>query len=139
MPPISFRLDTGQFLKVSLFQGKLMRTIALFLIAVLSTTASHATYTWTTLNHPSAISTSLTGIDGTNMVGYYGDSSYNSHSFMVTATSPVPEPRAILLALFGLALLPRRRRQSASETKCPENCPENSPPAAIQGPSPVSQ
>ena len=68
--------------------------------------------TWTTLDHPSATSTYLHGIDGANMVGYYTDSSGNNHGFMVTATSPVPEPAAILLALFGLALLPRRRRRS---------------------------
>ena len=92
-----------------------MRSIAavtLFLFTVLGATASHATYTWTTLDHPSATSTYLNGIDGANMVGYYTDSSGNNHGFMVTATSPVPEPAAILLALFGLALLPRRRRRS---------------------------
>jgi len=67
--------------------------------------------TWATLNHPGATQTYLYGIDGANMVGYYTDSSGNNHGFMVTATSPVPEPAAILLALFGLALLPRRRRR----------------------------
>ena len=67
--------------------------------------------TWTTFDHPSATRTYLTGIDGANMVGYYTDSSNNNHSFMVTATSPVPEPAAILLALLGLAMLPRRRRR----------------------------
>ena len=96
----------------------LMRSITavtLFLFTVLGATASHATsYTWTPLDHPSATSTYLNGIDGANMVGYYTDSSGNNHGFMVTATSPVPpvpEPAAILLALFGLALLPRRRRR----------------------------
>ena len=113
MAPISVRLVGGQSLYVSLSQGKLMRSIAaitLFLFTVLGATASHATYTWTTLNHPIATSTYLNGIDGANMVGYYTDSS-GEHGFMVTATSPVPEPAAILLALFGLALLPRRRRR----------------------------
>ncbi len=65
--------------------------------------------TWHTLDHPGATSTFLNGIDGANMVGYYHDSSGDRHGFMVTATSPVPEPAAILLALLGLALLPRRR------------------------------
>ncbi|MEK6249719.1 MAG: hypothetical protein N2C12_16165 [Planctomycetales bacterium] len=51
------------------------------------------------------------GIDGANMVGYYIDGSGKPHGFMVTATSPLPKPVAILLALFGLALLPRRRRR----------------------------
>ena len=135
-----------------------MRSIAaitLFLFTVLGATASHATYTWTTLDHPSATQgtylngidganmvgfytdgsgnnhgilwdgstwatlnhpsatngTYLFGIDGANMVGYYQDSSGTSHGFMVTATSPVPEPAAILLALVGLALLPRSRRR----------------------------
>ena len=156
MPPISVSLDTGQFLKVSLFQGKLMRSITavtLFLFTVLGATASHATYTWTSHDYPSAANTYLYGIDGANMVGWYSDSSSNwhgtlydgstwttldhpsathgtylngidganmvgyyydssgAHGFKVTATSPVPEPAAILLALLGLALLPRRRRQ----------------------------
>ena len=126
--------------------------VTLFLFTVLGATASHATYTWTTHDNPSATSTYLNGIDGANMVGYYTDSggthgthydgstwttldhpsathgtylngidganmvgyytdSSGYHGFMVTATSPVPEPAAILLALFGLALLPRRRRR----------------------------
>ena len=127
--------------------------ITLFLFTVLGATASHATYTWTTLDHPSATAgTSLTGIDGANMVGSYTDSSgehgtlwdgsswhtldhpsatggtylrgidganmvgsYTDssgiHGFMVTATSPVPEPATLLLALFGLALLPQSRRR----------------------------
>ena len=125
--------------------------IMLFLFTVLGATASHATYTWTPLDHPSATGTYLRGIaganivgsykdssgthgtlydgstwhtldhlgatdtylfgiDGTNMVGSYTDSSGN-HGFMVTATSPVPEPATLLLALVGLALLPRRRRR----------------------------
>ena len=135
-----------------------MRSIAvitLFLFTVLGATASHATYTWHTLDHPSATATTLYGIDGANMVGAYTDSSisFNSHGtlwdgstwttldhpsatagtylrgidganmvgsytdssgihgFMVTATSPVPEPATLLLALLGLSLLPRRRRR----------------------------
>ena len=55
-----------------------MRSIAavtLFLFTVLGATASHATYTWTPLDHPSALSTTLFGIDGANMVGNYLDSS----------------------------------------------------------------
>ena len=87
--------------------------VTLFLFTVLGATASHATYTWTTHDNPSATQTRLTGIDGANMVGYYTDSS-GYHGFMVTATSPappVPEPATLLLALFGLALLPRRRRR----------------------------
>ena len=129
--------------------------VTLFLFTVLGATASHATYTWTpldhpsathtylngidganmvgayhdgsgthgtlydgstwtTLDHPSATHTYLLGIDGANMVGYYtGSSGY--HGFMVTATGSgggggaVPEPATLLLALVGLALLPRRR------------------------------
>ena len=67
--------------------------------------------TWTTLDHPGATDTELYGIDGANMVGFYADGSGTYHGFMVTATSPVPEPTTLLLALFGLALLPRRRRR----------------------------
>ena len=55
-----------------------MRSIAvitLFLFTVLGATASHATYTWTSHDYPSATSTSLLGIDGPNMVGTYTDSS----------------------------------------------------------------
>ena len=84
--------------------------ITLFLFTVLGATASHATYTWHTLDHPSATATTLYGIDGANMVGWYQDSS-GIHGFMVTATSPVPEPAALLLALLGLALLPQSRRR----------------------------
>ena len=51
--------------------------ITLFLFTVLGATASHATSTWTTLDHPSATVTAtyLRGIDGTNIVGWYKDSS----------------------------------------------------------------
>ncbi len=127
--------------------------ITLFLFTVLGATASHATsFTWTTLDHPSAADTWLAGIDGdnivgsyedssgvnhgllydgstwttldypgmtytdvydidgANMVGSYEDSSGNWHGFKVTLNS-VPEPAALLLALFGLALVPRRRRK----------------------------
>ena len=76
--PISVRLARGQSLYVSIFQGKLMRSIAvitLFLFTVLGATASHATYTWTSHDYPSATSTSLLGIDGPNIVGTYTDSS----------------------------------------------------------------
>ena len=55
-----------------------MRSIAavtLFLFTVLGATASHATYTWTPLDHPGASSTALYAIDGANMVGYYADGS----------------------------------------------------------------
>ena len=66
---------------------------------------------WTTLDYPSATGTRLTSIDGNNLVGWYTDSGGTDHGFMVTVTSPVPEPAAILLVLLGLALLPRRRRR----------------------------
>lgn len=58
-----------------------MRSIAVFLIlfAALATTASHADYIGTTLDNPAAVNTYLSGIDGTNMVGSYTDSSYNYH------------------------------------------------------------
>ena len=82
MAPISVRLVGGQSLYVSIFQGKLMRSITavtLFLFTVLGATASHATYTWTPLDHPSATSTQMFGIDGANMVGHYLDSSGINH------------------------------------------------------------
>ncbi len=78
MPPIPVRLGGGQSLHVSIFQGKLIRSITavtLFLFTVLGATASHADYTWTTLDHSGATSTTLYGIDGANMVGQYTDSS----------------------------------------------------------------
>ena len=83
MPPISVILARGQSLYVSHSQGKLMRSITaitLFLFTVLGATASHATYTWTTIAHPGATSTTVSGIDGANIVGGYKDSSYNSYS-----------------------------------------------------------
>ena len=67
--------------------------------------------TWHTLDYPGARSTTPYGVDGANVVGWYLDGNGKPHGFMVTATSPVPEPAALLLALFGLALLPRRRRR----------------------------
>ncbi|HJN67006.1 MAG TPA: MYXO-CTERM sorting domain-containing protein, partial [Pirellulales bacterium] len=68
---------------------------------------------WTQLDHPSAThGTTPHGVDGANVVGWYLDSNGKPHGFMVTATSPVPEPATLLLALVGLALLPRRRRRS---------------------------
>ena len=55
--------------------------ITLFLFTVLGATESHATSTWTTLDHSSATVTAtyLRGIDGTNIVGWYEDSSGNRH------------------------------------------------------------
>ena len=61
------------------FPSGLMRSITaitLFLFTVLGATASHATtYTWTTLDHPSATHTKIFGIDAANMVGQYLDGS----------------------------------------------------------------
>jgi len=64
-------------------------------------------YTWATLDKPGVTSTTVYDIDGANMVGVFSVGVW-SQGFMVTATFPVPvpEPAAILLALFGVALLP---------------------------------
>jgi hypothetical protein len=43
-------------------------------------------------------------------------------------STAVPEPARLLLTLLGLSRLPRRRRQSASETKCPESGPARGGP-----------
>ena len=46
MPPISVILGRGQSLYVSLSQGKLVRTITLFLFAVLAVTSVDAASYW---------------------------------------------------------------------------------------------
>jgi hypothetical protein len=75
----------------------------------------HSNSNWEPLDVPGATNTFIHGIDGTNMVGFYTDSSGDFHGFTVTPsvpfTNPSPEPAAILIALFGVALLPRRRRR----------------------------
>jgi len=84
----------------------------------MDSSGSHGTLydssTWTTLDYPRVINTYLSGIDGANMVGFSTEWS-GDHGFMVTASGggggAVPEPAAMLLALLGLALLPRRRRR----------------------------
>ena len=67
-----------------------MRSIAaitLFLFTVLGATASHATYTWTSHDHPGATDTYLYGIDGSNMVGYYEGGLKPAKSQKVAITS----------------------------------------------------
>jgi MYXO-CTERM domain-containing protein len=72
---------------------------------------------WETLDVdvPGATNTFIHGIDGANMVGFYTDSSGNFHGFTASVSvpfaNPSPEPSTLLLALFGLALVPRRRRR----------------------------
>ena len=63
---------------------------------------------WTTLDYPGMSYTDVYHIDGNNMVGLYEDSSGDWHGFQVTS---VPEPSTLLLALIGLALVPRKRRR----------------------------
>ncbi len=70
---------------------------------------------WQTIDHPQGTRTALHGIDGNSMVGFYHDSNNYIHGFRVTGefgqTEAVPEPATLLLALLGLALLPRRKRR----------------------------
>jgi hypothetical protein len=70
---------------------------------------------WQTIDHPQGTRTALHGIDGNSMVGFYHDSNDNIRGFRVTGefgqTAGVPEPATLLLALLGLALLPRRKRR----------------------------
>jgi hypothetical protein len=67
--------------------------------------------TWTTLDPPGSILTYIFGIGGDNIVGHYitFDGVYShGHGFVYT----IPEPATLtLLALGGLVLLRRRRRQ----------------------------
>ena len=68
--------------------------------------------TWTNLNVPSAVATYATGIDGTNIVGYYMDSGGGTHGF-TTQMAAVPEAAtATLLGVLGLGLVVWRRRVS---------------------------
>ena len=84
-----------------------MRSIAavtLFLFTVLGATASHATYTWTPLDHPSATSTRLYGIDGANMVGFYADSSGGVHGthYDGSTWTTLDHPSATHTYLYGI-------------------------------------
>jgi len=58
-----------------------------------------------TLSYGNSIKFADGGGDNPAHEGFY----YDTMSYDVSATSPVPEPAALLLALLGLALLPRRR------------------------------
>lgn len=67
--------------------------------------------TWTTLDDPLAqqkapFGTFVTGISGNNIVGWYLDSSNKFHGFVATM---VPEPSAIVLAIFGTLLCGSKR------------------------------
>ena len=65
---------------------------------------------WETLDYPGAVGTFVHGLDNNSAVGFYRNSSGGFQGFQVTLAS-VPEPAALLMALSGLALLPRRRRR----------------------------
>lgn len=65
------------------------------------------TSAWITFVAPNSINTYVRGVDGNNIVGYYG-SSTGYHGFIVNS---VPEPSSLsLLALGGVLVALRRRR-----------------------------
>ena len=60
----------------------------------------------TTLDVPGASNTLAYGIDGSNIVGYYIDGSYNYHGFLTV----IPEPATLSLLAIGMLMACRRRR-----------------------------
>ena len=56
---------------------------------------------WAIIEIPGARNTRVTGIDGTILVGYYMDTSYNTHGFSYT----IPEPATALLLGLGMMLV----------------------------------
>jgi hypothetical protein len=70
---------------------------------------------WTTLDYPGAISTNIYGISGNSLADTFRDFDGSYHGFILNDPTLgggiVPEPATLLLALVGLALLPRRRRR----------------------------
>ena len=71
---------------------------------------------WRTVDYPGANTTAISGISGNMLVGNYkGIDGGGYHGFILhdptIGGGSVPEPAALLLTLFGLALLPRRRRK----------------------------
>ena len=87
-----------------------------FLISIVSScltlcmgVSAQGVYTYTTLDVPGAIDTFLYGIDGSNIVGYYTDSS-GTHGFLAV----IPEPTTLSLLAIGMLMACRRRRVSFS-------------------------
>ncbi|MGA2230728.1 MAG: PEP-CTERM sorting domain-containing protein, partial [Tepidisphaeraceae bacterium] len=61
-----------------------------------------------TLDDPLGINTTITGIDGTTIVGYWGNPNTDSAGGFIA--TPVPEPTSLALLSVGAFLLLRRRR-----------------------------
>ena len=85
----------------------LITAVASFLTLFLAVSAQGVLLNeYTTLDVPGASTTWATGIDGSNIVGWYSDANGNVHGFLAT----IPEPTTLSLLAVGLLMACRRRR-----------------------------
>ena len=66
--------------------------------------AAQSQATWTTLDMPGATYTTLVGIDGTNILGSYGDSNGKTHGLMYDGTdwTTIDYPGAVITQAYGI-------------------------------------
>ena len=78
------------------------RFLAILSLILISTQLTHAV-TWTTLDYPGAISTQVWDIDGSNIVGYYTNST-GTHGFLYNGSTwtTIDAPEATYTHILGI-------------------------------------